>query len=110
MSMELSLVWEGYKTFTEVVFAIDRRSAAKMDRFNILFERIGATDLPVGYAIGSTLIFAEGKKHWGMTTSMYGGVFLIPYLSTTFNFDDRADFELGSFIKIPILYSGPGIM
>ena len=72
------------------------------DRFRC---HLGAEYLVV--AMGPTLIVEDGALDLGLNITPYAGAVVIPYANYTLRFSNRHDlFELGSFLKFPILVAG----
>jgi hypothetical protein len=53
-----------------------------------------------GLDLGPTLVLDAGRRSWGFTSIVYGGLLFYPFYSMTFIPHDRID-ELGMFFKIP---------
>lgn len=106
--MELSMVWEGKDNLAGIVIAFDDCRKSKTTRFNISGETT-FLNMPFGVSMGPTVVIHDSQKHLELNTTIYGGLIFIPYLSLTTSFQEYADFELGSYLKIPILFRGPGI-
>lgn len=103
--VELSVTWWGNQGMGGVVFAYDYCSKTKTNKLNLSFEGGSVA----GFAIGPSILFSERGRSFGITSTIYGGLILIPYMTANFNFKENSDMEVGSYIKWPFLVSGSGI-
>lgn len=79
-----------------VVFNIDRcKGKTKI--------HLGAqTSLMLGMELGPTLYIDNDKQYWGVSTTIFGFVFAIPYYEYTYLFDTNNLHQIGLFGKVPI--------
>ena len=100
--LELSMVWLNEDRFHGIVIAFERCDNAKLIKYHVAYETLPLINSPVGVSLGPSLTIIDDKKYPGFTSTLYGGVLIIPYLAFTFNLGTAPDFDLGSYIKLPI--------
>ena len=88
------------------LIAFDHCFATKNNKFNFSVE--GSFGPAPGFALGPSILFDENKSSLGLTTTVYLGVFAIPFwnINYYFNPDTKTNIEFGSYLKWPILIEG----
>lgn len=79
-----------------IVFNIDRcKGKTKV--------HLGAqTSLMLGIELGPTLYLDNDNKYWGVTSTLFGFVFAMPYYEYTYLFDTNNLHQIGLLGKVPI--------
>lgn len=101
--MEVSFTWVSNRGIFGAVLAYDHCSNTNLTKYNFSVEWGGVA----GIAAGPSLIVSDTSKSYGVTTTIYGGILIMPYINCDFNFKEKSRFETGSYIKIPIKTGGP---
>ena len=100
--MEISFTWVSDHGVLGAVLAYDHCSKTNLRKYNFSVEWGGAA----GIALGPSLIVSDSAKTYGITTTVYGGIIILPYFNFDFNFKEKFKLETGSYIKLPIKTGG----
>lgn len=92
---EVSYVNNGNGGFFGGLLAYDYCPKTRLNKFNISVE--GGSI--IGVAIGPSFIMSDIGNSFGITSTVYTGYFLMPYINYDLNFTEKSNFEIGSYVK-----------
>lgn len=87
-------------------FVVDWDYCGSISKLHVGFE---ASQRLVGASLGPTIITQNDSKLWGFTATVYSWFGVLPYYSYTYVRGMSDVHEIGGYLKIPILVSGPRI-
>lgn len=111
IGFEATVVWEKSDRADGIIIDLDYCKSANYLKLNLGIEShpFPFRRSPFGLSFGPSVIFQDSVKRFGITAITYSGLFLIPFFGATFTLDLPPTFETGSYLKIPIIVSGPRI-
>lgn len=104
--VELSVTrWpENSRPATGACISVEHSASFVIAHFG--FEIIGGG---LGASLGPSLVIYQGQRELGLAATAWGGLVILPYLRETWRPEQSSIRELGAFLKIPKLISGPKI-
>jgi hypothetical protein len=111
VGIEVSTVWENGDRSQGILVDLDYCKEANFIKLNVGVEKhpFPFSSFPVGVSFGPSLMLKNQQFQVGLTTIIYGTLGIIPFFGSTVGLDFSPVFEVGSYLKIPFLISGPGI-